>query len=93
MGSTLAGAIARASGLIVPGLSANFERASGDAFGRSKFLNRAESMDFQKTDVFHMLVVAGLHIGPLAFFSELAVPAIAYAAWIGKRTPVCAPGR
>src|SRR5882757_3295522 len=36
--------------------------------GDRSFVDQAESMDFQKTGVFHVLVVAGLHVGALAFF-------------------------
>jgi competence protein ComEC len=36
--------------------------------GDRSFVDRAESADFQKTGVFHVLVVAGLHVGALAFF-------------------------
>jgi competence protein ComEC len=36
--------------------------------GDRNFVDRAESVDFQKTGVFHVLVVAGLHVGALAFF-------------------------
>ncbi len=36
--------------------------------GDRTFMDRAESVDFQKTGVFHVLVVAGLHVGALAFF-------------------------
>ncbi len=36
--------------------------------GDRAFIDRAESLDFQKTGVFHVLVVAGLHVGALAFF-------------------------
>jgi ComEC/Rec2-related protein len=35
--------------------------------GRS-FVDRAESVDFQKTGTFHVLVVAGLHVGALVVF-------------------------
>ena len=35
--------------------------------GDRSFVDRAESTDFQKTGVFHVLVVAGLHVGALAF--------------------------
>jgi competence protein ComEC len=34
--------------------------------GDRSFVDRAESTDFQKTGVFHVLVVAGLHVGALA---------------------------
>ena len=36
--------------------------------GDRTFIDRTESVDFQKTGVFHVLVVAGLHVGALAFF-------------------------
>jgi competence protein ComEC len=36
-------------------------------FDRS-FLDRSESVNFQKTGVFHVLVVAGLHVGAFAAF-------------------------
>lgn len=35
--------------------------------GDRSFVERAEAVDFQKTGVFHVLVVAGLHVGALAF--------------------------
>ena len=35
--------------------------------GDRSFVDRAEAEDFQKTGVFHVLVVAGLHVGALAF--------------------------
>jgi len=35
--------------------------------GDRSFVDRAESADFQKTGVFHVLVIAGLHVGALAF--------------------------
>jgi competence protein ComEC len=35
--------------------------------GDRSFVERAEAVDFQKTGVFHILVVAGLHVGALAF--------------------------
>jgi competence protein ComEC len=34
--------------------------------GDRSFVDRAESTDFQKTGVFHVLVIAGLHVGALA---------------------------
>ncbi|MGC2466630.1 MAG: DNA internalization-related competence protein ComEC/Rec2 [Candidatus Acidiferrum sp.] len=43
--------------------------------GDRSFVERAESTDFQKTGVFHVLVVAGLHVGALAVFLF----------WIGRR--------
>jgi hypothetical protein len=36
--------------------------------GDRSFVERSESADFQKTGVFHVLVVAGLHVGALAVF-------------------------
>ena len=36
--------------------------------GDRSFVDRAESVDFQKTGVFHVLVVAGLHVGAFAAF-------------------------
>ncbi len=36
--------------------------------GDRSFIERDEAVDFQKTGVFHVLVVAGLHVGALAFF-------------------------
>ncbi len=35
--------------------------------GDRSFVDRSEAVDFQKTGVFHVLVVAGLHVGALAF--------------------------
>jgi competence protein ComEC len=35
--------------------------------GDRSFVDRAEATDFQKTGIFHVLVVAGLHVGALAF--------------------------
>jgi competence protein ComEC len=36
--------------------------------GDRSFVERSESADFQKTGVFHVLVVAGLHVGAIALF-------------------------
>ncbi len=36
--------------------------------GDRSFIERSESVDYQKTGVFHVLVVAGLHVGALAVF-------------------------
>jgi competence protein ComEC len=36
--------------------------------GDRSFVERSESTDFQKTGVFHVLVVAGLHVGAIAVF-------------------------
>jgi competence protein ComEC len=35
--------------------------------GDRSFVDRAESADFQRTGVFHVLVVAGLHVGAIAY--------------------------
>ena len=43
--------------------------------GDRTFVERDEAVDFQKTGVFHVLVVAGLHVGALAFFLY----------WIGRK--------
>ena len=43
--------------------------------GDRSFVERDEAVDFQKTGVFHVLVVAGLHVGALAFFLY----------WIGRK--------
>jgi competence protein ComEC len=43
--------------------------------GDRSFVEREEATDFQKTGVFHVLVVAGLHVGALAVFLF----------WIGRR--------
>ncbi|HLW43154.1 MAG TPA: DNA internalization-related competence protein ComEC/Rec2 [Candidatus Acidoferrales bacterium] len=43
--------------------------------GDRSFVDREEALDFQRTGVFHVLVVAGLHVGALAFFLY----------WLGRR--------
>src|SRR5437879_9582894 len=43
--------------------------------GDRSFVDRPEAADFQKTGVFHILVVAGLHVGALAFALY----------WLGRR--------
>lgn len=50
--------------------------------GDRSYVEQAESVDFQKTGVFHVLVVAGLHVGALAYFliwlgRKLRLPAAA----------------
>jgi len=76
--------------------------------GDRSFVDRAESTDFQKTGVFHVLVVAGLHVGALAFFlywlgSKLRLPRtlatvlllaalFAYIAVVEQRAPVLRAG-
>jgi len=72
--------------------------------GDRSFVDRRESVDFQKTGVFHVLVVAGLHVGALALFlfwmaRKLRLPQIAktgfvlvalfgYVAVVEQRAPV-----
>ncbi|MGB7729556.1 MAG: ComEC/Rec2 family competence protein [Candidatus Acidiferrum sp.] len=72
--------------------------------GDRSFVDRVESADFQKTGVFHVLVVAGLHVGALAVFlfwlaKKLRLPQIArtclvllallgYVAVVEQRAPV-----
>src|ERR1700687_1265719 len=46
--------------------------------GDRSFVERDEAVDFQKTGVFHVLVVAGLHVGALAFFLY----------WLGRKLRV-----
>lgn len=36
--------------------------------GDRSFIDRTESADYQETGAFHVLVVAGLHVGALAVF-------------------------
>ncbi|HZC65469.1 MAG TPA: DNA internalization-related competence protein ComEC/Rec2 [Candidatus Dormibacteraeota bacterium] len=43
--------------------------------GDRTFVDRAESIDFQRTGVFHVLVVAGLHVGAIAYLLF----------WLGRR--------
>jgi competence protein ComEC len=72
--------------------------------GDRSFIERTESVDYQKTGVFHVLVVAGLHLGALAFFllwagRQLRLPQVAsmvlmlvllfaYIAVVEQRPPV-----
>ncbi len=72
--------------------------------GDRSFLDRTESVNFQKTGVFHVLVVAGLHVGAFAAFlfwtarrlrlsrtwTSLAVVlcVLAYVAVVEQRPPV-----
>ena len=76
--------------------------------GDRSFVDQTESLDFQKTGVFHVLVVAGLHVGALAFFlywlgNRLRLPRtlatmllltalIAYIAVVEQRAPVLRAG-
>jgi len=74
--------------------------------GDRSFVDRAESVNFQKTGTFHVLVVAGLHVGVLAAFlfwagRALRVPRLAhtvvilvvlsaYVIIVEQRAPACA---
>src|SRR5260370_30388250 len=49
--------------------------------GDRSFVDRAEAADFQKTGVFHVLVVAGLHVGAVAFSPY----------WVGTRAALLTP--
>jgi competence protein ComEC len=76
--------------------------------GDRSFVDQAESVDFQKTGVFHVLVVAGLHVGALSFFlywlgNKLRLPRtlatvlllatlFAYIAVVEQRAPVLRAG-
>ena len=72
--------------------------------GDRSFVDREESIDFQKTGVFHVLVVAGLHVGAIAYLlfwlgRKLRLPVVAtvaitltllfaYVAMVEQRPPV-----
>ncbi len=72
--------------------------------GDRSFVDREESADFQKTGVFHVLVVAGLHVGAIAYLlfwlgRKLQMPSVltvaitmallfAYVAMVEQRPPV-----
>jgi competence protein ComEC len=76
--------------------------------GDRTFLDRVESVDYQKTGVFHVLVVAGLHVGALALFLNwlflrlriprglasalLLILMFAYISVVEQRTPVLRAG-
>ena len=49
--------------------------------GDRSFVDRTEATDFQKTGVFHVLVVAGLHVGALAFALY----------WVGRKLRLSRP--
>jgi len=112
---TLQTRVARLRGRIRDRIDAMFPRSQATAgilramlLGDRSFVDRAESIDFQKTGVFHVLVVAGLHVGVLAFFlfwlaRKLRLPHIArnllvlaalcsYVAVVEQRAPVLRAG-
>ena len=107
--------LARVRGCLRERLDAMFaERPEGAAILRAMllgdrgFVDRAESVDFQKTGTFHVLVVAGLHVGALAVFlywlcRRLRLPRsveaflilmvlLAYVLVVEQRTPVLRAG-
>lgn len=68
-------ALARLRRRLRENLAALFPEAPDEAavlramlLGDRSFLDRSESVNFQKTGVFHVLVVAGLHVGAFAAF-------------------------
>jgi competence protein ComEC len=72
---TMSSRLARARGRLRQQVDEMFPRAPRAAsvlramlLGDRSFMERTESVDYQKTGVFHVLVVAGLHVGALAFF-------------------------
>ena len=80
--ATVGTRLARLRGLLRDRLDALYPDAPRTAgilramlLGDRSFVDQAESVDFQKTGVFHVLVVAGLHVGALAFFLY----------WLGNR--------
>jgi competence protein ComEC len=80
--ATVGTRLARLRGLLRDRLDALYPDAPQTAgilramiLGDRSFVDQAESVDFQKTGVFHVLVVAGLHVGALAFFLY----------WLGNR--------
>ena len=72
---TMAFRMARMRGLLRERIDGMFPESPQTAavlramlLGDRSFIERSESVDYQKTGVFHVLVVAGLHVGALAFF-------------------------
>ncbi len=107
--------LARLRGLLRARLDALYPTAPHTAgilramlLGDRSFVDRAESVDFQKTGVFHVLVVAGLHVGALTFFlfwlaNRLRLPRVlvtglvlaallSYIAMVEQREPVLRAG-
>jgi hypothetical protein len=72
---TVAREVARAAGRNVSDFAANSRNPD--------FVDRAESVDFQKTGAFHVLVVAGLHAGALAFFLYWLARKLRLPRWAG----------
>jgi competence protein ComEC len=113
--ATMATRLARVRALLRERLDALYPGAPQTAgilramlLGDRSFVDQAESVDFQKTGVFHVLVVAGLHVGALAFFlywlgTRLRLPRtlatvlllaalFAYIAVVEQRAPVLRAG-
>lgn len=72
---TMAARVARTRRALREEIDALFQRTPQVAgvlramlLGDRSFVDRQEATDFQKTGVFHVLVVAGLHVGALAAF-------------------------
>jgi competence protein ComEC len=113
--ATMATRLARLRGLLrerLDGLYPDAPQTAGilraTLLGDRSFVDQEESVDFQKTGVFHVLVVAGLHVGALAFFlywlgNKLRLPRtlatvlllaalFAYIAVVEQRAPVLRAG-
>ena len=113
--STLQWRVGRMRGYLRDRLDAIFTTAPEAAailramlLGDRSFVDRTESLEYQKTGVFHVLVVAGLHVGALAVFlywlaRRLRVPRsvevllillalFAYITVVEQRTPVLRAG-
>jgi competence protein ComEC len=113
--ATMGTRLARLRGLLRERLDALYPDAPQTAgilramlLGDRSFVDQAESVNFQKTGVFHVLVVAGLHVGALAFFlywlgNKLRLPRtlatvlllaalFAYIAVVEQRAPVLRAG-
>jgi competence protein ComEC len=67
-GGSFARALARSYRRYVRVAAGRGRGSEGDAPRDRSFIDRSESLDFQKTGAFHVLVVAGLHVGALVFF-------------------------
>jgi predicted membrane metal-binding protein len=57
-----------AAAFLLPGAPEEAAVLRAMLLGARSFLDRSESVSFQKTGVFHVLVVAGLHVGAFAAF-------------------------
>jgi hypothetical protein len=50
--------------------------------GDRSFLDRPDSVDYQKTGVYHVLVIAGLHVGAVSFFLFWLTRKLRLPAWL-----------